>query len=44
MSKPSDQYISRSNNTAEAHLDYLSEALSLADPDYDFSQTDTLSL
>ena len=41
MSKASDQYISRSNNTAEAHLDYLSEALSLADPDYDFSQTDT---
>ena len=41
MSKASDQYISRSNNTAAAHLDYLSEALSLADPDYDFSQTDT---
>lgn len=41
MSKASDQYISRSNNTAAAHLDYLSEALSLADQDYDFSQTDT---
>lgn len=42
MSKPSSGYnMRRGTATALIHYNYLSEALSIADEDYDFSQTDT---
>lgn len=42
MPKSSSEYnMSRGNATGTSHRLYLEEALSLADEDYDFSQTDT---
>lgn len=45
MSKPAAEYkMSRDNSTALSHREYLQEALSLADVDYDFSQTDAFAV
>ena len=45
MSKNADAYnMSRDNSTALSHKEYLQEALSLADVDYDFSQSDAFAV